>query len=90
VLAPRHFADVNQTFYTRSNFYECAIVGHHYNLALYMVAHLEVRVESIPRMWGQLLQTKCDALLLVVEVEDDNVDLLVVGNNLCRVADAAP
>ena len=41
-------------------------------------------------MRGKLLQTESDALLLVVEVEDDNVNLLIELDNLVRIADAAP
>ena len=55
-----------------------------------MVAHLEVRVERIPWVRCELLQAECDAFLLLVEVEDDDVDLLVERNHLVRIAYAAP
>ena len=90
VLAPRHFRYVDQTFYTRSDFDECTVVGHNDNFALHVVAHLEVRIESIPRMRSQLLQTQCDTFLFVVEVEDNYVQLLVEFYNFVRIAYAAP
>jgi len=41
-------------------------------------------------MRSQLLQTKSDTLLLVVEVEDNHVDLLVQVNDLFRMRNTAP
>ena len=41
-------------------------------------------------MWSQLLETKGDALLLFVEVEDYNVNLLVEFYDFLRIAYAAP
>ena len=38
MLAPAHFAHVNQTFYAGSNLHECAIVGHNHNFAFDFVA----------------------------------------------------
>ena len=90
VLAPRHLADVDQTLDTRLNLYECTVVGDDNHLAGDLVAHLQVLVESIPRMRSELLQTQSDALLLLVEVEDNNIDLLVELDNLLRIVDAAP
>ena len=41
-------------------------------------------------MRSELLQTESNALLLIVEVEDNNIDLLVELNNLMRIVYAAP
>ena len=41
-------------------------------------------------MWSQLLQTKSDALLLVVEVDDNDVEFLIELNDFLRIAYAAP
>ena len=41
-------------------------------------------------MRGELLQTQCDALLLVVEVEDHDLDLLVERHDLLGMVHAAP
>ncbi len=90
VLAPRHLRNVDQAFNARSNLNECTVVGDDNNLTLHVVTHLELAVESIPRMRSELLQTESDALLLVIEVEDNDIDLLVEGNNLVRIAYAAP
>ena len=81
---------MDQTFYARSDFDECTVVCHHDNFALHVVADLQVRVESIPRMRGELFQTEGDALLLVVEVEDNDIQLLVELNHFLRIAYAAP
>ena len=89
MLAPRHLRNVNQTLNTRLNLNECTVVSENDNLTLHVVTNLEVSIQSIPRMWGQLLQTESDTLLLLIEVEDNNVDLLVELNNLLRIVDAA-
>ena len=90
VLAPRHFAHVDESLNTGCNLNECAVVGNHHNLTLHMVAHLQLAVESIPGMRCELLQAESNALLLIVEVENNNINLLVESNNLMRIADAAP
>ncbi|CDE08859.1 putative uncharacterized protein [Prevotella sp. CAG:485] len=79
-----------QTLYAGLYLYECAVIGHDANLALDVVAGLEVRVEVIPRMRGKLLQTQCDAAFVVVEVKDYHVQTLIKLYNLVRVRYAAP
>ena len=66
-----------KSLYARLDLYECAVVSDEDNLALNLVADLEVRIEVLPRMWSELLETESDALLLLVEVEDNDLDLLV-------------
>ena len=90
VLAPAHFAYVDQAFYARSHFDECAVVGHNDNFTLDFVADLDFGSESVPGMGLELLETEGDTLLLVVEVEDNDVELLVELNNLFGMAYAAP
>ena len=41
-------------------------------------------------MWCELLQAESNALLLLVEVNDSDIDLLVKLNNLVWIAYAAP
>ncbi len=41
-------------------------------------------------MRGKLLETEGDALLLLVEVKDNDLDLLIEGNDLLRMVDTAP
>ena len=90
VLAPRHLGDVDQTLDARLDLDEGTVVGHDDNLALDMVADLEVLVEAIPWVRGELLQTEGNALLLLVEVEDNDIDLPVELHHLVRIAHAAP
>ena len=90
MLAPAHLADVDQTLYTRLDLYECTVVGHYAYAALDVVAGFEIGIEIVPGMGLQLLQTKGYALLLVVEVDDNHVDLLVELYNLFGIAYAAP
>ena len=90
MLAPRHLGYVDKALYTGLYLNECTIVGDDNNLAFHVVAHLQVRVESIPWVRSELLQTECYALLLVVEVKDNDVDLLVELNHLVGIVNAAP
>ena len=41
-------------------------------------------------MWSQLLQTEGNALLLIVKIKDNDVELLIKLNNFLRIAYAAP
>ncbi len=45
-----------------------------------MVAHLECLVQIVPWMGLQLFETEGDALLLVVEVDDYDLDVLIAHN----------
>lgn len=90
MLAPAHFAYVDKTFYTGSDFNECTVVGHNDNFTLYFVANLELSIESIPRMRSELLQTEGDTLLLFIEVENNNVQFLIELNDFVRIVYAAP
>ena len=81
---------MDKSLYARSNLYECTVVSDYDNLALNVVANLQVCIECIPWVRSELLQTKSDALLLVIEVEDNDIDLLVESNNLVWIAYAAP
>ena len=88
--APAHLAYVDETLYARLDLYECAVVGNEDNLTLNLVTYLEVRIEGIPRMLGELLEAQGDSLLGLVEVEYHDIDLLVEADNLLRMVDAAP
>ena len=90
MLAPGHLRYVDQTLDTRCDLDERAVVGHHDNLALHVVAHLQVGIQRLPGVRSELLQTQCDTLLGIVEVEDNHADLLVERNDLFGVVDAAP
>ena len=81
---------MDEALYAGSDLYECAVISDNDYLTLNVVAYLEVLVESVPRMRSELLQTESDALLLVIEVENYDVDLLVECYNLVWVAYAAP
>ena len=81
---------MDKTLDTRLDLDECAVVSDEDDLALDGVTDLEVRIEFVPRMWGKLLVTKGDSLLLRIEFLDDDLDLLVEGNNLLRAVDPAP
>ncbi len=90
MLAPAHLADVYQTFYARCYLYECAVVSHHYYLAMNLVAYFEVRIKRIPRVRSELLQAESNAFLLLVKVKDNHIDLLIQLYQLVRIVDTTP
>ncbi len=90
VLAPAHFAYVDETFNAMGHFNKCAVVGHDNNFAVYFVANFEVCVKSVPRMGLELFETESNALFLVIEVENNDVELLVGLDNFAGVAYASP
>ena len=90
VLRPAHFADVDQALDAGSNLHECAVIGHDDNFSLDLVADFEFGCQGIPGMGHELLETQGDALLLVVEVENNDVELLVKLHNFLGVVYAAP
>ncbi len=90
VLGPRHFGNVDKTFHARDDFHESAVVVNNNDFALHLVANLQIRVELVPRMRGELLETQSDAFLAFVESQDDDIDFLVELNHLFRVGDTTP
>ncbi len=72
------------------HFNKCAVVGHDNNFAVYFVANFEVCVKSVPRMGLELFETESNALFLVIEVENNDVELLVGLDNFAGVAYASP
>ena len=81
---------MDQTLYTRLDLYECTVVGNNDYLALHVIAYLQVCIESVPWMWSELFQTESNALLLVIEVEDNDIDFLIELYYLMRIVYATP
>jgi hypothetical protein len=55
-----------------------------------LVTNLEVRIECIPRMRSELLETESDTFLILIEIKDNDIDLLVELQELVRIIYAAP
>ena len=90
MLAPAHLRNVDQALNTRLNLYESTVVSHNNYLTLNVIANLKVRIQRIPRVLSELLDTKSDTLLLLIKVEDNNVDLLVECYHLMWITYATP
>ena len=60
------------------------------DLALDLRADREALFDLVPRILLGLLEAEGDALLLLVDVEDDDVELLADLEQFARVAEAAP
>ena len=81
---------MDETFNTGLNLNECTVVSHNDYAALDVVAHFDCLVKSVPGMGKELLNAESDALLLVVEVEDNDFDVLVELNHFAGIGNAAP
>ena len=80
---------MDKAFNARGDLDERAVVSEDDNLTFHYIANLEVRIECVPRMRCELLETEGDTLLAVIEVEDDDFDLLVELYDFFRIVDAA-
>ena len=81
---------MDESLYTRLNLNECTVVSDNDYLTLHVVTNLELLIQSIPRMRSELLQTEGNALLLIVEVENNDINLLVELYYLMRIVYATP
>ena len=90
VLAPAHFADVQQTFDTFRHFDESTVVCNNHNFSFDLVSDVDAFRHGIPWVRSQLLNAKRNALAVVVEVEDHNVQALVHFDHLFWVVHTAP
>ena len=81
---------MDKSFYARLDFDKGSVVCHDDNLSLDVVAHFEVRIECVPWVWSELFQAECNAFLLFVEVENNDINLLVELDNFVWVVDASP
>ena len=81
---------MDKTFNTWLDFNKCTIVCNNDNFTLYMVTYLQVWAECIPWVRSELLQAESNALLIFIEVKNNDINLLVECNNLVWIAYAAP
>src|SRR5882762_154917 len=89
-IGPGNFTYVYQSFHTRLNFEECAVVFDVDYFAFYYFAFFHTFRQDIPRMRSQLFQTEADTFFLVVEIKHDNFQLLIQFQHLARVRDTSP
>ena len=87
---PAHLGDMDKTLDTGLDLDESAVVGDQDHFTLDSVTDLDILVEIVPRMRSELLVTESDPLLAGIELLDDNLDLLVQGDDLLRIVDPTP
>ena len=89
-LGPGEFGDVDEAFDTGLEFHERA-VGHEVDHAAFDPrADGILGFDVVPRIGHLLLEAEADALLLAIDVENDDVDVLSDLKHFGRMADAAP
>jgi hypothetical protein len=90
LLGPRHFRDVDQALDAGLEFDEGAVVGDVGDAALEAGADRIFRLDALPRIVEQLLHAERDAVGLVVDLDDLDLDLLADVEHLGRMIDAPP
>ena len=81
---------MDKTLNTWLDLYECAVISDENYLTLNLVTYLKVCIECIPRVLAKLLETESDALLRLIKVEDNDIDLLVESNYFLWMVDTSP
>src|SRR5882757_6551586 len=90
LLGPRHFRNVDQAFDARLQFDERAVVGDVGDAAGEARIERIFRLDALPRIIKQLLHAERDAVGLVVDLDDLDLDGLADGQHFGRVIDPAP
>src|SRR5882672_2471111 len=90
LFGPRHFRDVDQAFDARLQFDERAVVGDVGDAAGEARIERILRLDALPRIVQQLLHAERDAVGLVVDLDDLDLDGLADGQHVGRVIDPAP
>jgi hypothetical protein len=90
LFGPRHFRDVDQALDAGLKLDERAVVGDVGDAALEARADRIFGLDPLPRIVEQLLHAERDAVGLVVDLDDLDLDLLADIENLGRMIDAAP
>src|SRR5271165_5115785 len=90
LLGPGHLGDVDQALDARLEFDERAIVGDVRHASLQLLADVVAGLDVRPRVFLQLLHAARDAVGLVVDLDDADLDLLADREDLARVIDAPP
>src|SRR6202048_4117758 len=90
LFGPRHFRDVDQAFDARLQFDERAVVGDVGDAAGEARIERILGLDALPRIVQQLLHAERDAVGLVVDLDDLDLDGLADGQHFGRVIDPAP
>src|SRR5262249_52851473 len=90
LLGPRHLGDVDQALDAGLELDEGAVVGDVGDAAGETLTDRELGLDALPRIGQQLLHAERDAVGLVVDLDDLDLDLLADVEHLGRVIDAPP
>src|SRR5882762_117734 len=90
LFGPRHFRDVDQAFDARFQFDERAVVGDVGDAAGEARIERILRLDALPRIVQQLLHAERNAVGLVVDLDDLDLDGLADAQHFGRVIDPAP
>ena len=90
LLGPGHLGDVDQALDARLQLHERAVVGDVGHAALELGVDRVAGGDALPRIGQQLLDAERDAVRLVVDLDDLDLDRLADGHDLGRMVHAAP
>ena len=85
-----NLGNVNETFDAFLELHERAVRNEVRDLAFDLLAGRESLFDLVPRILLRLLQAERDALLLLVDVENDDFELLTDLEQFARMTEAAP
>ena len=81
---------MNEAFDAFFQLHECAVRNEVGDLAFDLLARREAFFDLVPRILLRLLQAKRDALLFLVDVENDDFELLADFEQFARDARGGP
>src|SRR5215469_810654 len=90
LLGPRHLRDVDEPLDAGLELHERAVVGDVGDAALEAGADRELALDALPGIVLQLLHAERDAVRLVIDLDDLDLDLLADGKHFGRMIDAPP
>src|SRR6478736_7006139 len=90
LLRPGHLGDVDQAFDARLQLDERTVIGDVRDAALELRLDRVAGGDALPRIGEQLLDAERDAVRLVVDLDDLDLDRLADVHDLRRVVHAAP
>ena len=89
-LGPGHLGDMNKAFNALFEFDKRAVIGHRKNAALNARTYW-VPLDGIkPRVRRELFKAQGDALLILIELENLDLDLIADIDQIARVGETSP
>ena len=90
MLRPRHFADMYEALYTFLQFHERPVIGNGDNFTDHFRIDRIALLNTLPRVWLQLLQTEADPIFYIIVIEHLHLHDITDIYHLAGMAHPAP